>query len=467
MVWWLAGIVCALLLYIAQFAVILWADHRRPAQMTAWLLFALVLPYIGFIAYLIIGKDFTRRRLVRKLNEQDRSESSKESALPDDLQHINMIKLDRLSPFPITDGNKVKVLTDGIATFDTILEELNKAQHHIHLDYYTIRDDRIGRRFLKVLTEKARNGVEVRVVYDGIGSMDLTDQYIKELKAAGVRVAAFLPPRIAFVDRRLNYRNHRKIIVIDGIVGFLGGINIGTEYVGGNKQLGFWRDTHLQLKGPSVKYLQILMIKDWAFAADEQLSMERYCAFSKSLDEGERVLIVPSSPGRSQRYIRDVVFSAITSAKSRIYVTTPYFIPDQGIRMALRTAALSGIDVRLIIPGVPDSKLVLMATLSYIEEMLDAGVKVYRYEKGFIHAKVLIIDDLIASVGTANMDMRSLNSNFEINAFLFEQSTIERLERDFISDMNNSRELELSSFVRRSRKQKVAESIAHMLSPLL
>lgn len=473
---WCIWLTAALVIYIVQLAAVLLMEHRRPAQLTAWLLIAFVCPFIGFIAYLIVGKDFTKRRQIERFKQESiryASQMSEKVSGAKDMQNEQLEKqeklyamLTRLVSFPVTRNNEALVLTNGHDTFKAILEQLDLAKHHIHMDYYTIRDDETGRRFLEVLTRKAREGVEVRVVYDGIGSLHLSDAFINELRSAGVRTSCFLPPRVAFFDRKINYRNHRKIVVVDGVVGFVGGINIGDEYVGKDPRLGFWRDTHLQLKGDSVYYLQELFMNDWAFAAKEELDGKAY--MPKHLCEGkERVLIVSSKPGRNNHQIIEVWFAAITSARTRIYITTPYFIPDSSLLMGLRTAALSGVDVRLIIPGIADSKLVLLATLAYIQEMLEAGVKVYRYEKGFVHAKVLIVDQMLATVGTANVDMRSLHSNFEINAVLFDEGTIKRLEADFMEDLRHSRELEPKSFMNRPKRQKAVEALLRMLSPLL
>ncbi|WP_036720464.1 cardiolipin synthase [Paenibacillus harenae] len=473
---WLLWLIVALLLYVAQLAVILWLEHRRPAHMTAWLFIAFVCPIVGFIAYFILGSEFTRRKRVDPYKDETMhfacrmSEQVKDAGDAGNAQLAEQKKLfamlTALAPFPITGRNKTTVLTDGRETFDSILEELQQAKHHIHLDYYTIRDDEIGTRFLEVLVRKAREGVVIRVVYDGIGSLHLNEAYIAKLRKAGIQTTCFLPPRIAFFDRRLNFRNHRKIVVVDGKVGFIGGINIGDEYLGKDPKLGFWRDTHLKLEGDSVYFLQELFMNDWSFAAKEKLESAAYMP-ANPCEYRERVQIVPSKPGHNDQKIREVMFAAITAASSRIYITTPYFIPDPSLVMGLRTAALSGVDVRLIIPGPSDSKLVLLATLSFIQEMLDAGVKVYRYEKGFVHAKVMIVDDMLAMIGTANVDMRSLYSNFEINAVLFDEGTIRRLETDFMNDLQNSRELALQEFKKRPKRQKTAESILYMLSPLL
>jgi cardiolipin synthase len=281
-----------------------------------------------------------------------------------------------------------------------------------------------------------------------------------------VKAHCFLPPRIAFFDKRMNYRNHRKIVVVDGAIGFVGGFNIGDEYLGLDPKLGFWRDTHLQFKGDAVGILQEVFLQDWWFTAKERLAYPEYLP-ERGCTGTEQVLIVPSGPNADTEPVLESTFAAIAAAKSRIYMETPYFIPDRSLAMGLRTAALSGVDVRLVIPYVCDTKLVMHATLSYVEELLKAGVRVYRYKKGFMHAKVLLVDDLLACVGTANLDMRSFFSNFELNALLFDEGAIKRLEGDFEQDLRDSEELELSRFKQRPRRQKAWEAGARLLAPLL
>ncbi|MDQ8733045.1 cardiolipin synthase [Paenibacillus sp. LHD-38] len=473
---WYIVLTSALLVYILQLAAVFIMEHRRPAQLTAWLLITFACPIIGFIAYLILGKDFTRRKRIERFKEETVRYANQISEKVTRAEQIGNQQLQKqeklyamltgLVPFPITRNNKTVVLTNGHETFEAILSHLELAEHHIHMDYYTIRDDEIGRRFLEVLSRKAREGIEVRVVYDGIGSLHLSAAFVEELRLAGAETSCFLPPKVALFDRKLNYRNHRKIVVVDGKVGFLGGINIGDEYLGKEPKLGFWRDTHLQLHGDSVYYLQELFMNDWAFAAHVELNGQEYMPKHSAMGN-EHVLIVSSKPGQHNHQIVEVMFAAINTACSRIYITTPYFIPDPSLVMGLRTAALGGVDVRLIIPGIGDSKLVLLATLSYIQEMLEAGVKVYRYQKGFIHAKVMIVDQMLATVGTANVDLRSLLSNFELNAVLFDEGTIKRLEADFLEDLKNCRELDLKTFILRPKRQKMTEALLHMLSPLL
>lgn len=475
--WLIALLITA---YWLQFVIIFLLEYRRQAHMTAWLFITFAVPFVGFAAYFVIGR---RRKSIERLtaasdDQKERlayaesrsvivraSEREDQSALASEsrLQQA----LTRLAPFPVTGRNRTKVLTNGEATFQAILEAMDHARHHIHMDYYTIRNDSVGQRFLDVLTKKARSGVEVRIVYDGIGSHALDDSYINELRKAGAECLCFAPPKTAFLDRRINFRNHRKIALIDGKVGFLGGINIGDEYIGLDPKLGFWRDTHLRLEGDAVHYLQAMFMHDWEIAGGNRLPKPETYMHEHRIEDSERVMIVPGKPGSNDREIVETMVTAMAAARKRIYAATPYFIPDPAIATSLRIAAGSGIDVKLIIPGVSDSKLVLYATLSYVQDMLEAGVRVFRYGKGFIHSKVMIVDDMLASVGTANLDMRSLYSNYELLALLFDEKPIRRLELDFLDDLSESEEIDLREFAVRPGKQKAKEAVMHIVSPLL
>jgi cardiolipin synthase len=305
------------------------------------------------------------------------------------------------------------------------------------------------------------------VLYDGIGSYNLSKSYINELNRAGIEVYSFLAPLIAFLDKRLNYRNHRKIVVVDGIVGFFGGANIGDEYLGGNSKLGYWRDTHVRLEGNAVHFLQNTFLTDWCFASGVALTDPKYYSEPKHKENNQSVQVIISGPDEHSDAILQVYFAAITTAEKCIYITTPYFVPDASLNMALKSAAVSGIDVKIIFPFVPDSALVHLASLSYMEEMMQAGVRFYQYVKGFIHAKVLLIDDTIGFLGTANLDMRSFFSNFELNAVMFDDKVIAQLAKDFQQDLKDSKELKLEEFAKRSRIERTKEAFARMLSPLL
>ncbi len=469
----------ALAVFILQIATVLILEFRRPANMVAWLLILYVLPVIGFVMYYFLAKEYSNRKKLRKSGIAPKETQlaairrcrlvhrASDMHAPGFAEQERLFRLlQQMSGSPVTGCNRTEILTDGEATFQSILSAIAEAKHHIHMEYYTLRHDEIGQKFKQALVKKASEGVEVRLVYDGVGSYELHQDYVRELEEAGVRVKCFLPPRIAFFDKRINYRNHRKIVVVDGIVGYVGGINIGDEYLGRNKRLGFWRDTHLKVEGDSVYFLQSVFMQDWEFTAKERLTNPAYLPEHPCIGD-EQVQIVSSGPDSGAEEILECIFSAIAVAKERIYIATPYFIPDGSLLMALRTAALSGVDVRIILPEVADSRLVLAASLSYAAELLPNGVRVYRYMKGFIHAKVVLVDRLVASVGTANMDLRSFYSNFELNALLFDERPIARLERDFERDLRHSRELKLAELQNRPRRKKAAQAIARMLSPLL
>ncbi|MFS0723886.1 cardiolipin synthase [Paenibacillus sp. 1P07SE] len=475
MIW----LVLALFIFIFQIATILIAEFRRPSKAVAWLLILFVFPLIGFVMYYFMAKDFQRRRTVRKrgvIAGEHRLEAMRRCKLVHRMSDLGEGRfnhqerlfhlLHNLAQSPITGCNKVKILNNGDATFEAILAAMEQAEHHIHLEYYTIRHDETGERFKDVMIRKAKAGVEVRLIFDGVGSYELSAAYLQELCDAGVHTHCFLTPRLAFFDKRMNYRNHRKIVVVDGTVGFLGGINIGDEYIGKNPKLGFWRDIHLQIEGDSVYFLQDVFMRDWWFTAREKLEDKAYMPEHRCNND-QHVQIISSGPDSTADTILECLSGAISVAKQSIYIATPYFIPDQSILMGLRTAAQAGIDVRILIPEQADSRLVMYASLSYVEDLMTAGVRFFRYRKGFIHSKVTIVDRLIASVGTANMDMRSFFSNFEINAILFDEEPIRALTDDFMADLEDSKELHLSDFHERPRWQKASEIAARMLSPLL
>lgn len=473
---WLALI---LILFVFQAATILVLEYRRPANAMAWLFILFLFPFVGFILYYFLAREYGRRRRVRKrggIDEQRRWEilsKSRQISRPEEMPNPEFANQERLFKLlrkagaaPITGCNRTRVLTNADQAYEAMLKAIRSARHHIHFSTYIFRDDPTGRTFREELIRKAREGVQVRLLYDGIGSIKIKRSFFEPLKEAGADYASFFPLRPSFLKKRMNYRNHRKILVVDGTRGFVGGINIGDEYLGKHPRLGFWRDTHLELEGDAVYGLQEVFLKDWETATGENprdpgFLPDHECAGS------EAVQIVAGGPNRRDDAIHETLFAALTAAKERIWITTPYFIPDASVRMALKTAAMSGVDVRVIVPLVPDTFLVHAATMSYVDELLGYGVRFWQYARGFIHAKVVLVDNLLASVGTANMDLRSFFSNFETNALLFHRERIAELEKDFLQDLKDSREIELSSFRKRDRKTKAKQALARMLSPLL
>ncbi|MGZ9583850.1 cardiolipin synthase [Paenibacillus marinisediminis] len=471
---WLIGIV---IIYMAQLLAIIAFEYKHPSKTVAWLLISLCIPCIGFIMYYFLAQDYSARRRVKKrwYMEQVMQQTDKllEVKEPSQMTNAEMRQQQRLfklieamSDSQITGCNQTKVLTNGHDTFEAMIAAIRGAKHHIHFEFYILRDDAIGTLFQNLLIEKVREGVKVRVMTDGVGSIELRQRYITRFKEAGVEFHWFLPVWVSFFRRRLNYRNHRKILVVDGIVGFLGGMNIGDEYVGRNEKTGFWRDTHLQIEGDSVYSLQAIFLHDWALASSQRLDEPEL--FPKHTCRGkEQLKLVPSGPDTSRDAIQELYFGTLNYAKERVWIATPYFIPDPGNLLAIKSAALSGIDVRIIIPEQSDSKVVDWASRSYLEELMQAGVKFYAYQHGFIHAKTVVMDRALACVGTANMDMRSFFSNFELNAVLFDDKTIERVERDFLMDYENCTPILYEEFIQRGRGQKLLEVLSRLLSPLL
>lgn len=468
-----------LFVFIFQAATILLLEFRRPAHATAWLFILFLFPLVGFILYYFLAQEYRRSWKARRgvaFEEKRRKQMLSLSTLltnPADLPDPDFADRHRLfrgltkgGMLPILGRNRTDIYSNGEDTYKSMLQAIKAAKHHIHMSSYIVRDDATGRKFQQALIEKAKQGVKVRFLYDGIGSVTLKETYISILREGGVFVACFFPLKISFLKKRMNYRNHRKIIVVDGLVGFLGGINVGDEYIGKHPRLGYWRDTHLRLEGDSVYRLQEVFLKDWEMATNEKLDHPEYMPAHECMSI-EPVQIVPAGPNRRGDAIHDSVYAMVSAARKRIWITTPYFIPSASIAMALHDAALSGLDVRILIPHEPDTWLVHYATLSYVEEMMKSGVRVWQYRKGFIHSKTLLVDHLTGVIGSANMDLRSFFSNFEINAHLFDRPSIDRLEADFVQDMKDSTEILLKEFHERSQRQKIREALSRILSPLL
>ncbi|HZG55669.1 cardiolipin synthase [Paenibacillus sp.] len=471
----------ALLLFIFQIATILVAEFRRPSKGIAWLTITFFLPIVGFLVYYFIAREYRQRTMVKRRERETAEEASRHplpqihrlmraEAFPNPALREESRFFGLLNSFPdaaITTRNDTTVLASAQETYRVMLQDIERATDHIHMLYYIWNDDVWGKRFHDALIRKALEGVEVRIIYDGIGAYSTPRGFWDGLRATGGHVHCFLPAFIALFDKRLNYRNHRKITVVDGKVGYVGGINIGDEYTGTDKKLGYWRDTSVRLMGDAVLELQRCFLRDWQFVCGERLPYSTQYFPRHEVSATDTVQIVPSGPDSSWNTILEMYFGAFGTARQRIYVTTPYLIPDQSLLMSLKTAALSGVDVRVVIPGVADSKLTLWASLSYVEELLQTGVRVYRYRKGFMHAKTVIVDDHFASTGTANMDLRSFFSNFEINAAFFDERIVHRFASDLLLDIADSEEIRLPAFAMRGRLQRGKETIGRLLAPLL
>lgn len=473
-----ADIISILLAYIVVLTcIVIILERRDPAKTLAWLLIVILLPLLGFIIYLIFGRQFRKRRLTaqkRVLNDclypLDESFADNQfdlAGIPRSKERLVHLILNN-AEYPITLYNDVTVLTNGSQIFPAMIEALEKAREHIHLEAYILRDDKIGGRIADILIRKAREGVKVRIIYDALGSRTLKKTYLARMRAAGINIESFFPVRFPYLHTRINYRNHRKILVIDGMIGFVGGINIGDEYLGDNPRFGFWRDTHLRIVGNAVYFLQRIFLQDWYFITKESLEDTFPCLFPEKEPAGRKLVQITSSgPDTHWEAIMQVNYYAIATAQKSIYLTSPYFVPNESILTALKTAALSGVDVKLLLPAKSDHMIVTLAAFSYLEELMETGAEVYLYQNGFIHAKVLTVDGIVSVIGSANMDQRSFNLNFEANALIYDEEITARLECDFWNDLQVSQKLSLETFRERHLLQKMAESATRLLSPLL
>jgi len=363
-----------------------------------------------------------------------------------------------------SDNNNVKLFFDGSSKFEEMLKDIRQAKRFIHLEYYIIRNDETGKRLIDTLAEKAAQGVDVRFLIDGMGCIFIPKRFFKTLKKSGGHLAYFLTPHFF----RINFRNHRKICVIDGAIGYIGGLNIGNEYLGLVKRFGFWRDTHIKLRGNAVKQLELRFLMDWNFCSPDYIDFTGGF-FPQVRNAGSCVSmqIVSSGPDTAQHNILNAYIKMINEANNTIYIQSPYFVPDSSIFDALRIAALSGIDVRIMIPSKRDHPFVYWASLSYLGELLELGAKCYKYERGFVHSKIIMVDSLVSSVGTANMDIRSFKLNFECNAFIYDEKVTKQLEEQFIRDIEESTRIEYEWYLQRGNLTKIRESVSRLLSPLL
>ncbi|MFD2443200.1 cardiolipin synthase [Bacillus sp. CGMCC 1.16607] len=457
---------------------VIFLENRHPTQTLTWLVVLGSFPLVGFFFYLLFGRNYRKERIYRKKyfldkqaflkveGESDPKSEEKMRQMGDQQRRLfNLAQ--KLGNSPISFATSTKTLTNGAETFRYILSEIRKATHHIHLEYYIVRDDEIGHEIKNLLIAKAKEGVKIRFLYDAVGSWKLSKLYIRDLKNAGIEMVPFGPVRLPFLNNKFNFRNHRKIIVVDGSVGFVGGLNIGDEYLGRSKQFGFWRDTHLMLKGEAVRSLQLIFLQDWYYMTNHSFLTAEY--LSPDLQENIHggVHLIAGGPDNELSVIKNIFFSMITSAEKSVWIASPYFIPDEDIFSAIKVAALSGIDVRILVPKRPDKRIVFHASRSYFPELMEAGVQIYEYERGFMHSKIVIVDHEIASIGTSNMDMRSFHLNFEVNAFLYRTRSTQKLVSDYLKDLNYSKKIDLEVFKKRNIGLRLLESTSRLLSPLL
>ncbi len=473
-------------------SVLIASERRQPAATMAWLLALVFVPVFGLCAWLLIGQTRYRRTVKRSARASARMDLVRErfrvearlssqgteaggpGARPSslDARTEGILRLGaRLASTPSSRGNRVRILVDGAATYRAMLQAIERAEHHVHVQFYIVQPDETGQRLRDRLVERAKAGLEVRVLCDAVGSADLPRSFWRPLVEAGGQAAYFRPvlKALARIRRRdrIDFRNHRKIVVVDGRIGFTGGINIGREYLGLDPEIGHWRDTHIELEGPSVMSLQSAFAEDWWTATEELLDDERYFPDIEGAPGEAVVQVVDSGPDSRWSPIETMCDYAITAAEQRLWITNPYFVPSAAIEKALCGAALRGVDVRLLIPSRSDSLIVQLAGESYVPLLLDAGVRVFRYERGFVHAKTMVVDDWLGTVGSANMDMRSFQLNFELNPFVLDEGFARELGTVFEEDLRGARELGGGDMERRGVARRFAIGVARLLSPLL
>lgn len=499
---------------------IVFFQRRDPKSVWTWLLCLYFIPIVGFFFYLILGQDFRKKRMfhikeiedtmTRSVRSQERmirkysEEFTDIEPLSRDYQDLICYNLETGGAV-LTLDNQVEVFTDGNEKFRNLKEDLRNARHYIHFQYYIIKNDEVFLSILEILKKKAAEGVEVRILYDGMGGRFMPKKLWREIKKAGILCGEFFPPILGRLNLRVNYRNHRKIVVIDGKIGYVGGFNVGKEYISKDPKFGYWRDTHLKITGQAALSLQIRFALDWNYATKENLFLnvkyfgnlpesEHPEEFEEKMENNAEeelrtvlengaekkwktehklpirqvgIQIIDSGPDTKNRQIRDNYLQLFHKARNHIYIQTPYFVPDDAVLSALIIAARSGIDVRLMIPCKPDHPFVYWATYSYMGDLLEAGGKCYTYENGFLHAKGVMVDGIVCSYGTANMDIRSFELNFEVNAVLYNEQVTEVLEAAFLDDLSHCHEVMPEEYQNRPLWLRVKEQGSRLLSPLL
>ena len=460
------------LLAVVATIVVIVMDNRNPYKTLAWVLVLVFLPVVGLALYYFFGQDTRREKLISKkgfkrltkypMMEFQMQESFKVS---EEKQHQLIRFFQRVNLALPFEGNSMKIFQDGSSMLQALLATINSAKHHIHVEFYIFEDDAVGCLVKDALIEKAREGVEIRVLYDDVGCWKVPHRFYDEMREAGIEVRGFLKVRFPRFTSKVNYRNHRKLVVIDGRIGFVGGMNLAERYLKG-VPWGIWKDIMMQVEGKAVYGLQMAFLTDW-YATDHSL-ITSSSYFPQMEDKGTSLMqVVTSDPVGEWKDIMQGLLIAITSAQKYVYIQSPYLLPTEPILLALKTAAAAGVDVRIMIPEKSDSRMVHWGTMSYLQELMEAGIKIYMYQKGFLHSKLIVCDDCLSSVGSTNMDFRSFEHNFEINAFMYDKTSALKLKEIFLSDQKDAKLLHLKEWRMRPWSQKVKESVIRLFAPLL
>jgi len=457
-------------------------DSSSPSKTLAYILLVILIPIAGVIFYLSVGLNYRKRKLYKKKIDIDRQSfpeleselqsyrSGTEIRREEDLGHFHLLAKFLESKHIFSGKNATQLLINGEEKFPAVLEALKSATRHIHIEYYIYEDDEIGNEIADILIQKAREGVKVRFIYDDFGSRSIRKNVVKELRYAGVEAFPFYKINLIQLANRLNYRNHRKIVVIDGKVGFVGGINVSDKYINnGNTDL-YWRDTHLKITGPGVFNLQYTFLTDWNFCAEQNIGFSREffpLEIQRENNGNHYVQVVSSGPDSDYPNILYSLIQLVSLAKKEVLITTPYFIPERSFLDALKIASLSGVTIKLLVPKISDSRIVKLTSQSQYQDLLEAGVEIYLYQKGFVHAKTMVCDGLVSVVGTANLDVRSFDLNFETNAIVYGKELANDLVGAFNKDLLHSERVDLSTWSQRKLPIRLVEKVLFLFSPLM
>lgn len=449
-------------------------DNRQPVKTMAWVMVLTFLPGIGIVLYFFFGQNTRKEKLISQHSLDLLTKGTLlEFAVQEDLkipeENKTLVSLFKSQNWalPFKD-NEIDIYTDGYSFFTELLRQLGNAQTSIHLDTYIFEHDSLGRLVADMLIDKARQGVEVRVIYDDVGCWNVHDSFFRRMRNAGVKVLPFMPVRFPAFTSKVNYRNHRKLCVIDGRIGFIGGMNIAKRYVVGDGKRK-WRDTHLKIEGGAVYSIQRAFLVDWYFVSGKLITDRRYYPEPKDGIKNDIVVqIVTCSPVAPWPDIMQGYMRILLQARKYVYIQTPYFLPTEAVMSAMRIAALAGVDVRIMIPRHGDAKFVEWASRSFVFETLQAGVKVYLYRSGFLHSKMLVCDDNVSTCGSTNVDFRSFENNFEANAFIYDRETAKRFRQIFMEDTKECTFV-TERMIRKTRPflKRLWESVIRLLSPLL
>lgn len=448
------------------------SENRNPVKSLAWVTVLILLPVLGVFLFLLFGRSLkgvrmiSRRKSNKLLGDMAIGKTDIDQlGINEESKQIARLVNSIVEPHYFS-GNHIEIFTSGQEKFDALKRDMRAAKEYIHLQYYIFARDKIGREIRDILVQKAQEGVKVRVIYDHIGSFLLNMSFFRKMRKAGVEAYPFLKVTIMEFANRLNWRNHRKMVIIDGKIGYIGGMNIADRYVTGSKHKLPWRDTHLRITGNALKGLQYSFAVDWNFMKRSLLT-ETTLTHEVAPGSPDGMQIVSSGPTGRWNAISHVFLKAIANAKRSIYIQTPYFLPTDGLLKVLQSAALAKIDVRLMVPRTPDSRLLKYSSYSYIKECLQAGIKVYFYEHTMMHAKSVIVDDEFVTTGSTNFDFRSFEHNFECNVMVYSKQFNERMKRIFMADLKNCTRITLPHWRRRPARQRVFESLARLMSPIL